>query len=258
MREFKEFKFQHTYGYAEYVRNIIVDEQESLTDIESFLDGLGEEFFDLISKPQKFTLLHHFIESVFLDEMHYGLKKAGDELYPTVYELLHAYEVHFCRYEEFKYIEDPRNHKHLQYRDYIIDLLERYVVYDLVEEVFTVIYQDKKLLMKFNEFISSYIRDLEYLPDCITKRNGVLNRFSRWPQWLRRGIYCRDKGRCGICLVDLSGELASGSLLAIDHIVPLNLGGVNDPTNLQQLCRNCNLEKGGHTIETSNNIPLYW
>ncbi|QIC76657.1 HNH endonuclease [Acinetobacter indicus] len=44
----------------------------------------------------------------------------------------------------------------------------------------------------------------------------------------------------------------------IDHIVPLALGGTNDPTNFQWICFECNNRKLGHTVITTNKFNTYW
>lgn len=43
--------------------------------------------------------------------------------------------------------------------------------------------------------------------------------------------------RCGYCLAE---EALMGVSLAIDHIVPLAVGGTNEPDNLWAACRQCN------------------
>lgn len=52
--------------------------------------------------------------------------------------------------------------------------------------------------------------------------------------WLQ--VLVRHDGRCARCCAD--GEQT------IDHIVPLSLGGTNDPSNLQPMCHLCNSTKG--------------
>lgn len=60
----------------------------------------------------------------------------------------------------------------------------------------------------------------------------------------------RDKGSNAVCYKDLTALLKTDFNDAIDHIVPLNLEGINDITNFQLICRECNLEKSRHTIKT--------
>jgi hypothetical protein len=52
----------------------------------------------------------------------------------------------------------------------------------------------------------------------------------RWRVWRRDGL------RCVVC--------GAESRLTIDHIYPVSLGGTNDESNLQTLCRSCNSRKG--------------
>lgn len=51
-------------------------------------------------------------------------------------------------------------------------------------------------------------------------------------------IYLLQKGRCAYCRAFL------GLDFHVDHIVPVALGGTNDPVNLQLACPNCNVAKG--------------
>jgi 5-methylcytosine-specific restriction endonuclease McrA len=43
-----------------------------------------------------------------------------------------------------------------------------------------------------------------------------------------------------------------------DHIVPLALGGLNDVTNLQLLCKGCNGTKGGRRRAASNHYRRWY
>lgn len=47
----------------------------------------------------------------------------------------------------------------------------------------------------------------------------------------------RDEHRCVLC-----GKMA----FTVDHIIPLALGGLNTPQNMQALCRPCHTEKDLH------------
>lgn len=55
------------------------------------------------------------------------------------------------------------------------------------------------------------------------------------PAQTRREVYSRDQSQCRQC--------GSKHALQIDHIRPIAKGGSNDASNLQLLCRNCNLSK---------------
>ena len=58
------------------------------------------------------------------------------------------------------------------------------------------------------------------------------------PGSLRYDIFRRAKGRCEAC-----GVSAEERALEVDHIVPRNKGGTDDPSNLQALCYRCNAQK---------------
>jgi 5-methylcytosine-specific restriction endonuclease McrA len=56
---------------------------------------------------------------------------------------------------------------------------------------------------------------------------------------LRLGVFRRDGYQCRHC-----GCVARADELEVDHIVPVSLGGADEPENLQTLCRPCNRRKG--------------
>ena len=65
---------------------------------------------------------------------------------------------------------------------------------------------------------------------------------KNWPAGLREELYHQQGGRCVYCRVWLDSEPAG-----IDHMVPVNQGGANDPENLQLLCSPCNKRKSDRT-----------
>jgi len=56
------------------------------------------------------------------------------------------------------------------------------------------------------------------------------------PDEVRQQVYRRDGYRCVTC--------GSTDDLTLDHIIPWSLGGSDDASNLQTMCRPCNCRKG--------------
>ena len=65
-----------------------------------------------------------------------------------------------------------------------------------------------------------------------------------WPKGLKRELMRRQDNTCTYC-----GYRRRASSLDIDHVIPVARGGSNDPSNLQVICRPCNLRKGIQTDE---------
>lgn len=61
--------------------------------------------------------------------------------------------------------------------------------------------------------------------------------------WIKRdkrlAIYLRDGNGCVYC----SRGIESGVLLTLDHVVPCELGGTNEASNLVTACGRCNSSK---------------
>lgn len=76
-----------------------------------------------------------------------------------------------------------------------------------------------------------------------------------FPNWAKRAVSARDRGRCAECGANLSGELEA--VPHIDHIVPLAKGGNNDLANLQLLCAACNLSKNADEKPVKSSVPRY-
>lgn len=75
------------------------------------------------------------------------------------------------------------------------------------------------------------------------------------PEWAKKALYARERGKCATCGIDLISELDDD--VHFDHIVPLNSGGCNDLVNLQMLCKVCNLRKATHQVDVASSVPPY-
>jgi 5-methylcytosine-specific restriction endonuclease McrA len=60
----------------------------------------------------------------------------------------------------------------------------------------------------------------------------------RIPASVRVYVLERDRHQCQSC-----GKTEQETELTVDHIIPLAMGGSNDISNLQTLCRQCNQRK---------------
>jgi hypothetical protein len=145
------------------------------------------------------------------------------------------------------------------YADYLEAKIHEHVVDQIVNETFQILFSDRQFCLKFNLFLSEIVQDTKKSdwPDHLEK-DGVLKRCTYFPTWVERAVFMRDRGNCAVCLKDLTGVLKTNPEKAIDHIVPLALGGCNDITNLQLICQTCNNNKLGHTVTTSQKYPVYF
>ena len=141
--------------------------------------------------------------------------------------------------------EDLEQQHKFDYVEYLEELLLENALPTIIHEVFTLLFSDREAMKAFNLNIANYL--------------GVKTpRCTYWPKWLERALFCREKGLCALCKSDLTSLFHTHGKLAIDHIVPIALFGVNDPTNLQILCEVCNSKKSGNEVITSNTLPVFW
>lgn len=89
------------------------------------------------------------------------------------------------------------------------------------------------------------------------KGKGRLERVPP-PQWAKHAIFYRDRGRCVICGKDLTSLIDPQADAEYDHVVPLELGGLNDVSNLQLLCRACNRRKSADLVQPSTRHRRYY
>lgn len=181
---------------------------------------IDDQFKKKAAEPCKETILHAVIEFYVYESLNYMVRKGDYESSAEVLErILHGYGI--------SSIPQPLQEDSLG--DWVNDL---FVLVDdrcshyIVDEIFTLLYSDREFLLQFNLRIADVVKNAKYNehPDFLV-RNGVVKRCTYWPKWLKNALYYRDKGRCALCLRDISGLLSSGHEEHIDHIVPLELGG---------------------------------
>ena len=115
--------------------------------------------------------------------------------------------------------------------------LKKHNVIDYSKGIFTLLLDDvtpeqrSRLIELCNNKTHEYV-------DMYENKMGVKNNRSPISGSLRYEIIAKSRGICAAC-----GVTSRTRPLDVDHIVPVNVGGTNDPSNLQVLCSRCNRQK---------------
>ena len=279
-----EGRFYQTYYFANAITNVLRNQFEYLRDLNDFYGD--DKYLALVRPFSKYSALHCFIEFVIdaiisdeINDIKLDIRQdqasskenfIGDfgELHSSILpinEALTYYGIKHITFQDWlkEHGKDFQEARDDDVSDYYIDLRLEGELDSLLEkavqEVFFVIFQNRQLLLLFNEMMASQVAEVQ-LSDVsdIDKEYqeyfaspGILKRVNI-PKWVKRAVYYRDRGLCTICHCDLSGELNISNREHYDHIVPLAKGGLNDVSNIQLLCQDCNLKKRGVEITTSD------
>jgi hypothetical protein len=247
-----DFSFFASYRFAGKVRGAIFED-------DSYFPTESDEFLEQALKPMKRTILHCYIDKVIDSEVYFDLSDAtfNDNCGDYVIKMLQAYSVKF---KSFSAYHKETGFDIFEYNsDYLQEVAKNKLYPIITKEVFTLLFSDRAAMCMLNKRVASEVftwKEIDFKG--FLKRDGVVKRCDYWPSWLKKALFCREKGLCAICKRDLTSLHHTTAKLAIDHIVPLNLGGINDPTNLQLLCESCNSEKSGDKIRVTNTMPIYW
>ncbi len=230
--------------------------------------------YEKLIKPNKKTLLHDFIESVIEKDLNdYLFTHIIADLRCNIYNKNNPISLYCSEYKiDFLDLSDQVNddNEFLDdvswqiWYDYCYGSIPNEIFEQLIPkigiEVFEILFSNRIFLQNFNALLSQKIKEIPFCEDNydILRSDGVLHRCTYWPTWLKDALFFREKGKCAICSCDLSRLLNTDTKPNIDHIVPLALGGTNDPTNFQWICYECNHRKLGHTVITTNRFNTYW
>jgi hypothetical protein len=247
------------------VNNILNDPFEYLRSLNDFF---GEEnYLNFLEPFPKVSRLHDFIIFI-IDSINYDDTKESDNALflkgkrKLWVEL--ALEHYEFKYESFQEWLKDKNKNISQaidddIADYFRDLMffgpYEELLEKMSEEIFFILFLNRRSLQRFNQLISHQIQDKEISElneeDVgFFRKNGVLKRVYI-PKWVERAVLHRDRGMCASCNKDVSGQISIGEIGNFDHIIPLAIGGINDVTNIQLLCEKCNKTKQAKNIPTS-------
>ena len=274
MREsFIELQYFETYYYANVIHNILSDPYAYLRGLHEWHEDRQGDLF--LRRFPKWSALHSFagfiIESLVSEQLR------GDTIDSLIEDVTRelwidrAIRFHGSETEGFRswfagtgrQLEDATEddvfdyHQEMRSCGELGDLVTR-----LANEVFFLLFTNRVLLGRLNDYVSRIVGDLfldELDPEQrkLMTRDGVVARASI-PTWARRAVYYRDRGKCVYCNKDLTGLVAIQSYKHFDHIVPLAQGGINDVTNIQLLCAACNLSKGRKPGGTSSRYEAWY
>ncbi|WCR28781.1 HNH endonuclease [Paenibacillus thiaminolyticus] len=268
-----DMNYYNTYYFANIIHNVINDNFEYLRKLSDFF----ETTMFLSDKFEKHSILHQFIGFV-IDELFYEsideeLKRYEevriDEIKNKKFWINHALKHNGIAHESIKYwlkdYIDSKEHPEDLVYEYINEFLldERIQLTEkLTNEVFYLMFMNRKFLLKFNYTVSSHVsfltpKDVDDEIKKLFKKPGVLKRVNI-PEWVKNAVFFRDRGHCVFCNADLTNIITRLSVKNFDHIVPLNQGGVNDVSNIQLTCETCNHEKLDKEIKTSNSYELWY
>lgn len=214
------------------------------------------------SKPFKKTLLHNYISFIFIEQNEYLLHKhLPIEVIMSLTDIMRKYGIDYSHLGNVEYSEleiDDVNEEIEDYGHKVFSFFLEKLEVIFVDDVFTVLFANKDFLFYFNSQIQELVRTLNQRehPDLLRK-NGVFKRVNL-PQWLKKGVFMRDKGRCQICGTDLTKILSLEKAENYDHIIPLEMGGTNDPVNFQLTCETCNKSKGDRNKDYNSLGSRYW
>ncbi len=255
----KEFRFFETYETASWI-------EAAATAPWSFIEVPWEDksVARALGHFSKVSLLHYYIYHLLATEKQREYRKNLYDRLPDDIDdfkgTFKDYQINIRDEKGFQpYGDDYDENEHfylwfLYHEESFTLLWEK-----ITDEVCHLLFANRGFLLIFNKSLSSYLEEHPKLipPEC-RKKDGKIKRANNIPAWAKKAVYFRDQGRCVLCFKDLTGLLSSDQDIHYDHIVPLNCWGVNDPCNLQLLCRECNLKKGGMHATTSIRYREWW
>lgn len=244
--ELTHFVSRSVYESADYVYSFFAGDDGVSEDI--IADFLGEQTTSFV--PKKRTLLHQAISNLERFRI--------DQLTGSCPELCIEYFRSLLR-EVGSDSPDWLNENDVGDHIAELDRMLFPAVECLVPAIFSILFSDKIFLEIFQNRVSAMISEImaSNYPAYFAK-DGVLRRCRRNPSWLGKAIFYRDKGKCQICGVDLTGLISPLAEVNLDHIIPLAKSGSNDPTNFQLSCKSCNSSKRDRIIPVKQHFVLYW
>lgn len=246
MVELQEFKYKDVYELADLIdRSVKAD--------VGFWNYNVDFFIQAATKFSKDTLLHLYIVTTAINYYHREFRKNGDEIeednIEEWYALFNSYSIRVEKYNFNDTIEI------IEWFDNHINEFEE--LFDkMSDEIFYLLFANRQFLLNFNNLTTKTVISTDF-PNKFLTDKGTIKRVVI-PKWVKTAVFHRDKGRCIFCNTDMTGLINTLTNLNYDHIVPLDLHGTNDPSNIQLTCEKCNKIKTNKKGTTSNKYIPWW
>jgi hypothetical protein len=271
-RELQTMAYYETYYYANVIGNVLKDTNPYLRNLNDWHEDREGPLF--LTPFPKWSVLHDLSQFIILGLAYEQIDDIaidsfavnGDDLWVDKTLRYHGFTVPGFRpwLKERGTRSDDLTEEDAN--DYYSSLFESGELGDLLEhlsnEVFFLLFANRSLLSQLNEYAAAAVSHVS--PDDVEDEHaqhlsapGVLRRTSI-PEWARRAVYFRDRGRCVLCNCDLTGLVSLQNDDHFDHIIPLKQSGLNDVTNLQLLCASCNQKKGARLVGTSDRYERWY
>jgi hypothetical protein len=258
----RQFVFHRTYEMASLVEACV---SNSSSFIE--IDWQNPDVLKCVSEFTKTCLLHYYIYAMISVEERNDFSD-NDDIYEDSEEererieaALQAYNIDHLPYSEFRSTNAGDTTEDFPFRQWFHSQEEKFDLLweKMTDEVFHLLFANRAFLLQFNQSLANYLKSgIINIPTEYLDEKGVIKRQPYFPTWVKKAVYYRDQGRCVLCQSDLSGLLSTDQHIHYDHIVPLNLWGTNDPSNIQLLCEDCNLKKSGTSAKTATRYHSWW
>lgn len=273
-KDLVELRNHFGYHFINIIDSVVHNYKDFRIIYEIFLDG---GYLDDFMEPfKKFSALHGFIwqiaDQVLGEELQEAKLVPFQPKIPTqagsgpprmalpLENMLEKYDIGYESLADFKIslgqnvssthadLVNEYHHHLFQTKPHPLSQL----INRIVDEAFFVLFANRSFLVAFNQMIADFVCDLE--PNYVEEGNKLLKvrtddsvRLKRVsiPNWAKRAVEFRERGRCAHCHLPLGTFRTPIERSNFDHMVPLNLGGLNDVSNIQLLCMDCNNQKSG-------------
>lgn len=245
----KEYKFESIYRFIDII-------QQSVRNDVDFWNYNEDEFIKSAISFQKNTLLHIYAESTLLNHYHNDLKKNGDCIEESDIdnwiELFKTYNIYYDEKQNIDFEDDEYAIKWFETNEMSFEDLFGVISNEIVH----ILFDDKNFLKDFNKLVIKSLSEKE-IPSRYLTDKGTIKRCNI-PEWVKRAVFYRDKGRCVFCNKDLTGIISVLNSSNFDHILPLDKMGINDICNIQLCCETCNKSKGAKEIYPNYKYESRW